>query len=241
MTRARARSTSARCAALAARRRARHGRREEPDPRRDGAPARPSSASPGSSSRSHAQFLAAIQLIVYAGAVVVLFVFVIMLLGPERDAAARPARARRAHARRRRSSRSRRSRRIVALVRAPRRRDRRCSRRAAPSFGTHRRASAASSSRTALVPFELSSALLMVAVVGAVAVARGKQRQADAPPAAKRRRSAAGADAPRDAPRRPKEALVTMIPLEYYLVLAGVALHDRRASASSSGATCSCS
>jgi NADH-quinone oxidoreductase subunit J len=34
----------------------------------------------------HAQFLAAIQLIVYAGAVVVLFVFVIMLLGP--DAAA---------------------------------------------------------------------------------------------------------------------------------------------------------
>ena len=31
----------------------------------------------------HAQFLAAIQLIVYAGAVVVLFVFVIMLLGPD--------------------------------------------------------------------------------------------------------------------------------------------------------------
>src|ERR1700686_5068752 len=30
----------------------------------------------------HAQFLAAIQLIVYAGAVVVLFIFVIMLLGP---------------------------------------------------------------------------------------------------------------------------------------------------------------
>ena len=31
----------------------------------------------------NAQFLAAIQLIVYAGAVVVLFVFVIMLLGPD--------------------------------------------------------------------------------------------------------------------------------------------------------------
>src|SRR3954451_4207215 len=30
----------------------------------------------------HAQFLAAIQLIVYAGAIVVLFIFVIMLLGP---------------------------------------------------------------------------------------------------------------------------------------------------------------
>src|SRR6187402_2867532 len=34
----------------------------------------------------HAQFLAAIQLIVYAGAVVVLFVFVIMLLGPDAGA-----------------------------------------------------------------------------------------------------------------------------------------------------------
>src|SRR5690242_16101656 len=30
----------------------------------------------------HAQFLAAIQLIVYAGAIVVLFIFVIMLIGP---------------------------------------------------------------------------------------------------------------------------------------------------------------
>src|SRR5580698_7041825 len=32
---------------------------------------------------AHAQFLAAIQLIVYAGAIVVLFLFVIMLLGPD--------------------------------------------------------------------------------------------------------------------------------------------------------------
>src|SRR3954447_4984120 len=31
----------------------------------------------------HAQFLAAIELIVYAGAVVILFVFVIMLIGPD--------------------------------------------------------------------------------------------------------------------------------------------------------------
>ena len=36
----------------------------------------------------NAQFLAAIQLIVYAGAVVVLFVFVIMLLGPDAGHAA---------------------------------------------------------------------------------------------------------------------------------------------------------
>src|SRR5271156_6185634 len=32
---------------------------------------------------AHAQFLAAVQLIVYAGAIVVLFLFVIMLLGPD--------------------------------------------------------------------------------------------------------------------------------------------------------------
>src|SRR6187402_2700892 len=45
--------------------------------------------------RLNAQFLAAIQLIVYAGAVVVLFVFVIMLLGPDAGAVSkRPARAR---------------------------------------------------------------------------------------------------------------------------------------------------
>src|SRR6188508_2551528 len=36
--------------------------------------------------RLNAQFMAAIQLIVYAGAVVVLFVFVIMLLGPDAGA-----------------------------------------------------------------------------------------------------------------------------------------------------------
>src|SRR6187431_162315 len=39
----------------------------------------------------NAQFLAAIQLIVYAGAVVVLFVFVIMLLGSDASGAERPA------------------------------------------------------------------------------------------------------------------------------------------------------
>src|SRR3954463_6802690 len=35
----------------------------------------------------HAQFLAAVQLIVYAGAIVVLFLFVIMLLGPSASTA----------------------------------------------------------------------------------------------------------------------------------------------------------
>ena len=42
-------------------------------------------------------------------------------------------------------------------------------------FGSDRRASGAILFTDALVPFELSSALLMVAVVGAIAVARGRQ------------------------------------------------------------------
>jgi NADH-quinone oxidoreductase subunit J len=120
----------------------------------------------------HAQFLAVIQLIVYAGAIVVLFLFVIMLLGPSavapRDSRGVITRSigglvfggaalgglslvvRGGHA--------------VTLANAP------------EQFG-----SVDSFGRVlfseALVPFELSSALLMVAVVGAVAVARGKQER----------------------------------------------------------------
>jgi NADH-quinone oxidoreductase subunit J len=119
----------------------------------------------------HAQFLAAIQLIVYAGAIVVLFLFVIMLLGPS---ATSP-----------RDSRGRLSRSLSAAL-----------------FGGAGLAAMTLVVRTApplpktllatppsdfgsveqfgqllfthaLVPFELSSALLMVAVIGAVAVARG--------------------------------------------------------------------
>jgi NADH-quinone oxidoreductase subunit J len=123
----------------------------------------------------HAQFLAAIQLIVYAGAIVILFLFVIMLLGPS---AATPA-----------------DRRglftrvfggglfglaafgaltlVVTAMRMP-------SAHALPmpepdatfggidAFGSILFADD-------LVPFELSSALLMVAVVGALAVAKGRQ------------------------------------------------------------------
>jgi NADH:ubiquinone oxidoreductase subunit 6 (subunit J) len=40
----------------------------------------------------HAQLLAAVQLLVYAGAIVVLFVFVIMLFGPEAEGSQRPGR-----------------------------------------------------------------------------------------------------------------------------------------------------
>jgi NADH-quinone oxidoreductase subunit J len=124
----------------------------------------------------HAQFLAAIQLIVYAGAIVVLFLFVIMLLGPSASTAS--------------DHRGRVARTIggavfglagaaaiLLLVLTAQRGSG-----PAPllpgvsndfgsvdAFGrilfTH-----------GLLPFELSSALLMVAIVGAVAVARGRSK-----------------------------------------------------------------
>jgi NADH-quinone oxidoreductase subunit J len=117
-----------------------------------------------------AQFLAAIQLIVYAGAVVVLFVFVLMLLGAD-AAAIREDRARLAklvsgvllaimavgamfalapHADQ------------VTLF--------------APALPDHGSVEAVGKMlfTVGVVPFELSTALLVVAVVGAIAVARGK-------------------------------------------------------------------
>ncbi len=133
-----------------------------------------------------AQFLAAIQLIVYAGAIVVLFLFVIMLLGPS---AATPS-----------DHRGRIPRTAGAglfalaglgamylLVRSAPTPKARFLQDVDNDFGsvdafgrilfTH-----------GLVPFELSSALLMVAIIGAVAVARGRGgkagllgRSADAP------------------------------------------------------------
>jgi NADH-quinone oxidoreductase subunit J len=125
----------------------------------------------------HAQFLAAIQLIVYAGAIVVLFLFVIMLLGPS---ASTPP-----------DKRGRIPRAIGAgifgatglgamflLLRA------------APKAvgGTTPLLPTPPSDfgsvdtfgrilfKEGLVPFELSSALLMVAIIGAVAVARGRTK-----------------------------------------------------------------
>jgi NADH-quinone oxidoreductase subunit J len=124
-----------------------------------------------------AQFLAAIQLIVYAGAVVILFVFVIMLIGPD---SAPPH-----------DSRAFLSRSLAAglfglaalltaifLFRS--------------SDGLHVFPSARTELGTieafgrelygrGLVPFELASALFIVAVVGAVAVARGRHAKSDGP------------------------------------------------------------
>ena len=120
----------------------------------------------------NAQFLAAIQLIVYAGAVVVLFVFVIMLLGPDAgDGEGTVARARLARygagafflflalAAGHLVSRS-------GLVPtrfkfAP------VGHGSVEGIGTLLFGSM-------VIPFELATALLIVAVVGAIAVARGK-------------------------------------------------------------------
>jgi NADH-quinone oxidoreductase subunit J len=125
--------------------------------------------------RLNAQFLAAIQLIVYAGAVVVLFVFVIMLLGPDAGGT-RTAEAK-----------SRISRFIGAALLAalvigvlvviggtvgepttfgP----------ARPEHGSVAAVGGLLFGR-AIVAFELATALLIVAVVGAIAVARARRRK----------------------------------------------------------------
>jgi NADH-quinone oxidoreductase subunit J len=123
----------------------------------------------------HAQFLAAIQLIVYAGAIVVLFIFVIMLLGPD----ATPPHDKRGQVARTAGGVVFGAAGIAAMsliVRtAPPIAKGRLLAQPPTDFG-----SVESFGRIlftdALVPFELSSALLMVAIIGAVAVARGHHK-----------------------------------------------------------------
>ena len=120
----------------------------------------------------HAQFLAAIQLIVYAGAIVVLFLFVIMLLGPS----AQPPRDQRGRITRAAGGAAFGIASAVAMVLVAR-----------PlwnkavllppvdkDFGSIDAMGRILFS-DGVLPFELSSALLLVAIVGAVAVARGKE------------------------------------------------------------------
>ena len=119
-----------------------------------------------------AHFLAAIELIVYAGAVVILFVFVIMLIGPD----ATPPH----------DSKALFSRTLAAVVfgmfalvtgffmiRAGGRAHPLPPFR--PEFGTIDSFGRELFTR-GLVPFELTTALFVVAVVGALAVARGRHR-----------------------------------------------------------------
>jgi NADH-quinone oxidoreductase subunit J len=149
--------------------------------------------------RLNAEFMAAIQLIVYAGAVVVLFVFVIMLLGP--DAAAVPSGAPKARLSR-----------IVAgvfmaliaaaaggyfLATTP---VRKTLLPAPPEYGTVELVGRELFTR-AIVPFELATALLIVAVVGAIAVARSRHRAARRKAVAAPTRMFAGPLIARDAQR----------------------------------------
>lgn len=127
----------------------------------------------------HAQFLAAIQLIVYAGAIVVLFLFVIMLIGPSAstpsDKRGLPSRVVGAAAFGLSGIAA-----MGLLVRAGL-----AAAEANPGAGTEPPLPPNDFGTIdtlgrllftqGLVPFELSSALLMVAIIGAVAVARGKQ------------------------------------------------------------------
>jgi NADH-quinone oxidoreductase subunit J len=125
----------------------------------------------------NAQFLAAIQLIVYAGAIVVLFIFVIMLLGPSAVAP--------------RDKRGLVGRvvgggvfglsALLAMALASGKMTPMGFRELDADFGSIDAFGRLLFS-DGLVPFELSSALLMVAVVGAVAVARGKQGEEALPP-----------------------------------------------------------
>jgi NADH-quinone oxidoreductase subunit J len=147
--------------------------------------------------RLNAEFMAAIQLIVYAGAVVVLFVFVIMLLGP--DASAAPAGVPKARASRVFAglfmvavcgaggglflSMRPRPTRILPL---------------APEYGTVEVVGRELFTK-AIVPFELATALLIVAVVGAIAVARSRHRPKPRPSVENPSRMFAGPLMPRDA------------------------------------------
>jgi NADH-quinone oxidoreductase subunit J len=119
----------------------------------------------------HAEFLAAIQVIVYAGAVVVLFVFVIMLLGA--DAGGRVERGS-AHVARAAGAALIGAFALAGLVLLmPAEYSETVFTPAPVGFGTVE-AVGRQIFTQALVPFELSTALLIVAVVGAIAVSRGR-------------------------------------------------------------------
>jgi NADH-quinone oxidoreductase subunit J len=119
-----------------------------------------------------AEFLTAIQLIVYAGAVVVLFVFVLMLLGADARAPAR-------------SGRSGASRAVggvlfglislFALLSVGRGQGTPTQFGPVPSTHGSVEAVGAEIFQKGIFAFELTSALLIVAVVGAIAVARSRQ------------------------------------------------------------------
>lgn len=130
-----------------------------------------------------AQFMATIQIIVYAGAVVILFVFVIMLLGaaasssPMADGKAKLARAVSAVLMGFSA--------IWGLILVGQTADPAQELPLAPvGYGSAEAIGDQLFTRT-IVPFELTTALLIVAIVGAIAVAKGKHAGKRATPAAR--------------------------------------------------------
>jgi NADH-quinone oxidoreductase subunit J len=118
-----------------------------------------------------AEFLTAIQLIVYAGAVVVLFVFVLMLLGPDARAPSRPGRSG--------SSRALGGvlfaiTALLGIVSLSSGQVRHGLGDVAPGHGSVE-AVGRQMFGAGIFAFELVTALLIVAVVGAIAVARSRQ------------------------------------------------------------------
>jgi NADH-quinone oxidoreductase subunit J len=119
-----------------------------------------------------AEFLTAIQLIVYAGAVVVLFVFVLMLLGADARA---PARSGRSGASRAIGGTLFGVASVLALISAGK------GQAGLTTFGPvspgHGSVQAVGTEMftKAIFAFELATALLIVAVIGAIAVARSRQ------------------------------------------------------------------
>jgi NADH-quinone oxidoreductase subunit J len=150
-----------------------------------------------------AEFLATIQLLVYAGAVVILFLFVIMLLGPsaqsKRDARGAVARYVGAAAMLLAGLGA------MALVIRTQGGVTTQFGKAPAGMGTIE-AIGHELFSTALVPFELSGALLLVAVIGAVAVARGKQIDPTMLPAPHAKAADNAAGAPGAAAQKTKEA-----------------------------------
>jgi NADH-quinone oxidoreductase subunit J len=147
----------------------------------------------------HAELLAALQVLVYAGAVVVLFVFVIMLIGPSvveppvlrgmvtKTAATAMVAALTA---------------LLAFSLMPMTREAPmiapCTQEQGAECDQFGGVSAFSKNlyRDTFVPFELISVLLTIAIVGAIAVARGRTPQESASIALKRKQAESAAAAP---------------------------------------------
>lgn len=147
-----------------------------------------------------AEFLTAIQLIVYAGAVVVLFVFVLMLLGPDARA---PSRSGRSAASRALGGGLFALTSLLGMISLAQQSD------GPHALGNHAldHGSVEAVGRAmfgpAIFAFELVTALLIVAVIGAIAVARGRQGNVKKMPLIRAPRDFfAGPPRPRPTPRR---------------------------------------